>query len=108
MITGENQEIQRKPKENKKLVDFSINLMMAYIHIHPQCNEFTGKCACKPKRGGRRCSECEDYHWGDPTKDECEPCQCDPSGSTDLQCHRQTGYGNVLFRVFKDNNDDIN
>uniref|UniRef100_A0A914VZS4 Laminin EGF-like domain-containing protein n=1 Tax=Plectus sambesii TaxID=2011161 RepID=A0A914VZS4_9BILA len=55
-----------------------------------QCNDFDGRCPCKPDRGGRTCSECQDYHWGDPAK-ECIRCQCDPTGSATQQCHRENG-----------------
>ncbi|KFD63486.1 hypothetical protein M514_06434 [Trichuris suis] len=55
-----------------------------------QCNEFDGHCPCKQGRGGRTCSECENYYWGDP-REECLPCQCNPLGSATLQCHRANG-----------------
>ena len=32
--------------------------------------QFDGQCECKPGRGGRTCSDCEDLFWGDPT-DQC-------------------------------------
>ncbi|CAI4221000.1 unnamed protein product [Auanema sp. JU1783] len=57
-----------------------------------QCNTFDGQCKCKPGRGGRTCSECEDYYWGDPTKpDGCNRCECNPTGSASQQCHRNNG-----------------
>lgn len=57
-----------------------------------QCNQFDGRCHCKIGRGGRRCSECEDYFWGDPTtSDGCKRCECNPTGSASLQCHRNNG-----------------
>lgn len=54
------------------------------------CNELTGQCECKPGRGGRTCSECEDLYYGDPTE-QCYPCDCDPQGSAQEQCDRRTG-----------------
>uniref|UniRef100_A0A915C6Q9 Laminin subunit beta-1 n=2 Tax=Parascaris TaxID=6254 RepID=A0A915C6Q9_PARUN len=56
-----------------------------------QCNEFDGRCPCKRGRGGRTCSDCEDYYWGDPMAGECKRCQCDPIGSASQQCHRNNG-----------------
>ncbi|KAF8376271.1 lam-1, partial [Pristionchus pacificus] len=57
-----------------------------------QCNHFDGQCKCKRGRGGRTCSECEDYFWGDPTTpDGCKMCECDRTGSMSLQCHRNNG-----------------
>ncbi|VDM69895.1 unnamed protein product, partial [Strongylus vulgaris] len=41
---------------------------------------------------GRKCSECEDYFWGDPTTVEgCKRCECNPTGSASQQCHRNNG-----------------
>ncbi|KAL6739145.1 hypothetical protein Aduo_012631 [Ancylostoma duodenale] len=57
-----------------------------------QCNQFDGRCRCKVGRGGRTCSECEDYFWGDPTSAEgCKRCECNPTGSANQQCHRNNG-----------------
>uniref|UniRef100_A0A1I7WMT3 Laminin EGF-like domain-containing protein n=1 Tax=Heterorhabditis bacteriophora TaxID=37862 RepID=A0A1I7WMT3_HETBA len=57
-----------------------------------QCNEFDGRCRCKMGRGGRTCSECQDYFWGDPTSsDGCKRCECNPTGSASQQCHRNNG-----------------
>ncbi|VDD96150.1 unnamed protein product [Enterobius vermicularis] len=56
-----------------------------------QCNQFDGRCPCKRGRGGRTCSECEDFYWGDPKAGECHRCECDPSGSASQQCHRTNG-----------------
>ncbi|VDN83513.1 unnamed protein product [Brugia pahangi] len=56
-----------------------------------QCNELDGRCYCKPGRGGRTCSDCEDYHWGDPATGECRKCECDRIGSATQQCDRNNG-----------------
>ncbi|VDK43423.1 unnamed protein product [Anisakis simplex] len=56
-----------------------------------QCNQFDGRCPCKRGRGGRTCSDCEDYYWGDPMAGECKRCECDPIGSASQQCHRNNG-----------------
>ncbi|EFP07181.1 hypothetical protein CRE_13469 [Caenorhabditis remanei] len=59
---------------------------------HLQCNIFDGQCQCKPGRGGRKCDQCEDLYWGDPTTpDGCHRCECNPTGSKSLQCHRNNG-----------------
>lgn len=56
-----------------------------------RCNDIDGQCHCKPGRGGRTCSDCQDFYWGDPVHGECQRCECDPYGSITLQCHRQNG-----------------
>lgn len=58
---------------------------------HLECNSLDGKCHCKDGRGGRTCSECEDYYWGNPLTGECKRCECDPTGSASYQCHRNNG-----------------
>ncbi|VDN04221.1 unnamed protein product [Thelazia callipaeda] len=56
------------------------------------CNELDGRCYCKPGRGGRTCSDCENYHWGDPARDECRKCECNIIGSATQQCDRSNGH----------------
>ncbi|KAI1733245.1 laminin EGF domain-containing protein [Ditylenchus destructor] len=56
-----------------------------------ECNNIDGHCHCKQGRGGRTCSECQDFYWGDPVNGECRRCECDPTGSATLQCNRQDG-----------------
>lgn len=56
-----------------------------------QCHILDGHCHCKPGRGGRTCSECQDYYWGDPVIGECKRCECDSTGSISKQCNRQNG-----------------
>ncbi|CAD5219384.1 unnamed protein product [Bursaphelenchus okinawaensis] len=58
---------------------------------HLECNKIDGKCQCKEGRGGRTCSECQDYYWGNPLSGECKRCECDPTGSASYQCHRNNG-----------------
>ena len=42
--------------------------------------------------GGKMCGErFADLHWGDPTKDACQRCQCDEYGAESQQCDRRTG-----------------
>ena len=52
--------------------------------------QYDGQCQCRPGFGGRRCDQCQTNHWGNP-RDRCFPCQCDPYGSADTQCDRDTG-----------------
>ncbi|CEF62050.1 Usherin [Strongyloides ratti] len=66
------------------------------------CNVFNGQCQCKEGRGGRKCSECTDYFWGNPLTDQCIECNCNRIGSAHGQCNREdgtcqcrAGYGNV-------------
>lgn len=58
---------------------------------HLECNGLDGRCHCKPGRGGRTCSECQDYYWGNPLTGECKRCECDNIGSASAQCHRTNG-----------------
>lgn len=58
---------------------------------HLECNNIDGQCHCKPGRGGRTCSECQDLHWGNPLIGECKRCECNSYGSKMLQCHRENG-----------------
>merc|ERR1719422_643915 len=51
-----------------------------------------GRCIeCGGNRDGPHCEICKPNHYISPIKDTlgrqpCEPCDCDPTGSTDLQC----------------------
>jgi len=51
-----------------------------------------GECLeCQGNRAGPQCERCKDDHFISPHKDnqgrqECLPCECDPNGSTSLQC----------------------
>ena len=45
---------------------------------------------CRPGFGGRRCDQCQDNHWGNP-RVQCFPCDCNPYGSAEMQCDRDTG-----------------
>ncbi|CAB4054802.1 LAMC1 [Lepeophtheirus salmonis] len=50
----------------------------------------TGQCNCNEGVTGQRCDTCMAFHYGF-SQDGCKPCDCDPSGSTDLQCDFVTG-----------------
>ncbi|KRT86087.1 hypothetical protein AMK59_1581 [Oryctes borbonicus] len=55
------------------------------------CDPESGKCSCFPHVIGQECDQCEDYYWKIASGSGCEPCNCDPVGSVDLQCHRFYG-----------------
>uniref|UniRef100_A0A0N5BNI8 Laminin subunit beta-1 n=1 Tax=Strongyloides papillosus TaxID=174720 RepID=A0A0N5BNI8_STREA len=66
------------------------------------CNQYTGQCHCKEGRGGKKCSECTDFFWGNPLTDQCIECNCNRLGSSNAQCNREdgtcqckAGYGNI-------------
>ncbi|XP_038867518.1 laminin subunit beta-2-like [Salvelinus namaycush] len=50
----------------------------------------SGQCHCWQGFGGRQCTECEQFHWGDPQV-QCGECKCEPLGSEMAQCDRVTG-----------------
>uniref|UniRef100_A0A3Q3JUR0 Laminin, beta 2-like n=1 Tax=Monopterus albus TaxID=43700 RepID=A0A3Q3JUR0_MONAL len=54
------------------------------------CNMFTGQCHCRPGFGGKQCTECQQFYWGDPQV-QCQECNCHPLGSEMAQCDRVTG-----------------
>ncbi|KAK9751877.1 Laminin EGF domain [Popillia japonica] len=55
------------------------------------CNPESGKCSCYSHVVGQECDQCEDFYWKIASGSGCEPCNCDPVGSMDLQCHRFYG-----------------
>ena len=57
-----------------------------------QCDRYSGLCRCKAGRGGAKCDQCSNLHYGDPTKPNgCKKCTCNPDGSTSPQCDRRSG-----------------
>lgn len=49
-------------------------------------------CICKRGYSGRRCDKCEETYWGNPqTGGNCQPCNCNPYGSENLNCDKATG-----------------
>ncbi|TMW54832.1 hypothetical protein DOY81_000065 [Sarcophaga bullata] len=77
------------------------------------CDRVSGQCPCLPNVVGLRCDECAVNHWKIASGEGCEacdvlqlglclsnvtdmmanvnPCECDPYGSADFQCDRETG-----------------
>lgn len=52
-----------------------------------QCNPHNGNCPCYPNVIGKECDQCADNHWKIASGIGCEPCNCDPVGSENLQCN---------------------
>nr|XP_018916395.1 PREDICTED: laminin subunit beta-1 [Bemisia tabaci] len=55
------------------------------------CNGVTGQCPCLPNVVGLTCDQCEINHWKIASGFGCEPCACDPVGSTEDQCNMFDG-----------------
>ncbi|XP_046984371.1 laminin subunit beta-1 isoform X1 [Schistocerca americana] len=51
------------------------------------CDRNTGQCPCLPNVIGQKCDECKPNHWKIASGTGCEPCGCDPIGSTAEQCN---------------------
>ncbi|KAH7728640.1 laminin subunit alpha-2-like isoform X6 [Aphelenchoides avenae] len=52
-----------------------------------QCNSRTGQCKCKSGYVGHKCDHCEPGFFNFP---DCEPCNCDVSGTDPLTCKGDT------------------
>jgi laminin alpha 1/2 len=56
------------------------------------CDHLTGQCKiCIGNTGGWKCDECLPQHYGNPALGDCKPCNCNPEGSENLNCHPVTG-----------------
>ena len=51
------------------------------------CDRVTGECNCLPNVQGEHCEECIENHWKIASGQGCEPCACDPIGSTGESCN---------------------
>ncbi|RWS26450.1 Laminin subunit alpha-2-like protein, partial [Leptotrombidium deliense] len=60
-------------------------------YVSAICEPTTGRCICKGNTMGPKCIYCLKDHWGDPLKQDCKPCNCNPEGSVTTQCDRRTG-----------------
>ena len=67
------------------------------------CDRTTGNCAnCRYDTTGIHCDRCLDGFYGDataPTAPKCHPCNCNPKGSTTLNCRNPNGECNCLPNV---------
>ncbi len=50
------------------------------------CDRLTGDCHCLPNVEGAACDRCAKDHWKIASGVGCEPCACDPVGSTNTTC----------------------
>ncbi|KAK3731434.1 hypothetical protein QZH41_013619, partial [Actinostola sp. cb2023] len=58
---------------------------------HKVCNSVTGQCECPPNTIGRVCDNCNATFWGWNSTTGCKACNCDKTGSRDLQCNLTNG-----------------
>lgn len=63
--------------------------------LSPQCNQFTGQCACREGFGGLTCNaaasrQCPDRTYGDVARG-CRACDCDFRGTEGLGCDKASG-----------------
>lgn len=55
-----------------------------------KCNEFGGRCQCKPNVVGRQCDRCAPGYYGFGPEG-CKACDCNSIGATDNNCDQGTG-----------------
>lgn len=55
-----------------------------------KCQDFGGRCACKPNVVGRQCDRCAPGYYGFGPEG-CKACDCNSIGSTDNNCDVNTG-----------------
>nr|CDS33438.1 laminin subunit beta 1 [Hymenolepis microstoma] len=53
--------------------------------VTPICDKLNGQCPCRPGVVGRKCDQCDVYHYHFSSSG-CTACNCHPKGSTGLQC----------------------
>ncbi|XP_035213490.1 laminin subunit gamma-1-like [Stegodyphus dumicola] len=55
------------------------------------CNYATGLCPCMPNVEGKHCDICVEGYWNIASGIGCEPCNCDPVGSSEHTCDIVSG-----------------
>ncbi|KAL4235534.1 Laminin subunit alpha-2 [Mactra antiquata] len=56
------------------------------------CDQLTGECLlCQHNTEGPNCGKCMLGYYGTALNGDCKLCDCDPFGSLDLTCNRDTG-----------------
>ncbi|XP_065183672.1 laminin-like protein epi-1 [Sycon ciliatum] len=63
------------------------------VERNASCAQMSGQCNCKPNVINQQCSQCADlfFNLQDSNTDGCEPCACNPDGSTSLVCNKTNG-----------------
>nr|XP_020759910.1 laminin subunit beta-3 [Odocoileus virginianus texanus] len=64
--------------------------------LGPQCNQFTGQCACREGFGGLTCRaaairQCPDRTYGEAAAGGCRACDCDFRGTEGPGCDKASG-----------------
>nr|XP_034195684.1 laminin subunit alpha-1 isoform X1 [Osmia lignaria] len=56
------------------------------------CDQETGRCLeCRGNTEGWKCDKCKLAHYGNPLEQNCLPCECDPLGSSSVECDQRSG-----------------
>ncbi|XP_076751939.1 wing blister [Xylocopa sonorina] len=56
------------------------------------CDQETGRCLeCRGNTEGWKCDKCKPVHYGNPLEQNCLPCDCDPMGSSSVECDARSG-----------------
>ncbi|XP_017797924.1 PREDICTED: laminin subunit alpha-1-like [Habropoda laboriosa] len=56
------------------------------------CDQETGRCLeCRGNTEGWSCDKCKPAHYGNPLEQNCLPCNCDPLGSSSVECDGRSG-----------------
>ncbi|XP_050482872.1 laminin subunit alpha-1 isoform X2 [Bombus huntii] len=56
------------------------------------CDQETGRCLeCRGNTEGWKCDKCKPAHYGNPLEQNCLPCNCDPLGTSSIECDEKSG-----------------
>ena len=58
-----------------------------------ECDALSGECTCKPNVIGSKCNSCMEgfYMRNSSSFDGCQPCDCNPGGSSSILCDMNSG-----------------